>query len=65
VWGTGLAHPGAPVALEILASGPHIGAAAPRPISCRVALDLPHLDLGVAHHYHELAEASAHFIRLT
>ena len=36
-----------------------------RPIRGGVAIEPPHLDLSVAHHYHELAEAGAHFVGLT
>jgi hypothetical protein len=42
-----------------------VAAAAARPIGSGVALEPPHLDLSVAHHYHELAEAGAHLIGLT
>src|SRR6266478_3808930 len=42
----------------------HVAAAALRPIGGVVAVEPSHLDLSVAHHYHELAEAGAHFVRV-
>jgi len=44
---------------------PDVAATPPRPIVGGVALESPHLHLGEAHHYQELAEAGAHFVGLT
>jgi hypothetical protein len=50
--------------LRLLLPGPHVAATPVGPIGGGVALEPSHLDLSVAHHYHELAEAGAHFIGL-
>ena len=44
---------------------PDVAAPPQRPIVGDIALESPHLHLGVAHHYQELAEAGADFIGLT
>ena len=51
--------------LRLLLEALHVAAAAVRPIGGGVAVEPSHLDLSVAHHYHELAEAGTHFIGLT
>ena len=48
-----------------LLEAPPVAAAAVRTIGRGVPLEPSHLDLSVAHHYHELAETGAHFIGLT
>jgi hypothetical protein len=50
--------------LRRLLTGPHVAATPVGPIGGGVALEPSHLDLSVAHHYHELAEAGAYFIGL-
>jgi hypothetical protein len=62
----GLVAPGVCRALRpLLLEGLRVAATAVRPVGGGVAREPSHLDLSVAHHYHELTEAGAYFIGLT